>query len=70
MPNIDPRLMATIQEGRCVAFVGAGFSAAAGLPQWKDLIRAVAGDLPAHARGPEYALVASMLDDQPAPSSR
>jgi len=70
MLNIDPRLMATIQEGRCVAFVGAGFSAAAGLPQWKDLIRAVAGDLPAHARGPEYELVVSMLDDQPAPSSR
>ena len=70
MPNIDPRLLATIEEGRCVAFVGAGFSAAAGLPQWEDLIRAVAGDLPPHERGPEYELVVSMLDDHPAPSSR
>jgi hypothetical protein len=28
-----------IMEGRCVAFVGAGFSAAAGLPGWQKLLR-------------------------------
>lgn len=69
-PCIDPRLMTTIQEGRCVAFVGAGFSAAAGLPQWTDLIRALAEDLPDGARGPAHELVLSLLRDSRAPSSR
>jgi hypothetical protein len=70
VPDIDPRLMAAIEDGRCVAFVGAGFSAAAGLPQWRDLIRAIAADLPAGARGPEHDLVLSMLEARPALSSR
>jgi hypothetical protein len=35
--RIDGRLIAAIREMRCVAFVGAGFSAAAGLPRWGEL---------------------------------
>lgn len=69
-PDIDPRLMASIHEGNCVAFVGAGFSAAAGLPQWKDLIRSIAGNVPAGAGAPEHELVRSLLDDQRVRSSR
>lgn len=69
-PHIDPRLMASIHEGNCVAFVGAGFSAAAGLPQWKDLIRSIAGELPRGSGGPEHDLVLSLLDDRRTRSSR
>ncbi len=35
-------LVEAIWHGRCVAFVGAGFSAAARLPDWRSLIRTVA----------------------------
>ena len=35
-------LINTIQAGDCVAFVGAGFSAAAGLPQWGELLNRLA----------------------------
>ncbi|HET7203701.1 MAG TPA: SIR2 family protein [Steroidobacteraceae bacterium] len=44
--EIDPRLLEDIRAGNCVAFVGAGFSAAAGLPAWPELVRAVARGLP------------------------
>jgi hypothetical protein len=44
--EIDPRLLEDIRAGNCVAFVGAGFSAAAGLPPWPQLVRAVAAALP------------------------
>jgi transcriptional regulator with XRE-family HTH domain len=37
-------LLAEIQAGNCVAFVGAGFSAAADLPGWKKLLAALAED--------------------------
>jgi hypothetical protein len=69
-PTIDPRLMESIHEGNCVAFVGAGFSAAAGLPRWKDLIRSIAADMPPGEGRPERELVHSLLNDNPAPSSR
>jgi CheY-like chemotaxis protein len=69
-PNIDPRLLAAIEAGSCVAFVGAGFSAAAGLPQWTDLIRLVADDLPDSTRDPDRALVEALLNQHPSPSSR
>ena len=46
MIHIDPRLLADIRDGNCVAFVGAGFSAAAGLPSWPSLLRILAGALP------------------------
>ena len=42
MTDIDPRLLDEIRRGNCVAFVGAGFSAAAGLPSWPVLLRAAA----------------------------
>lgn len=70
VPSIDPRLMQSIHEGNCVAFVGAGFSAAAGLPPWKDLIRSIAADVPLREGRPESELVHSLLNDSPAPSSR
>jgi hypothetical protein len=70
VPHIDPRLMASIHEGNCVAFVGAGFSAAAGLPPWKDLIGAIAGQVAPGTAGPEHELVLSLLDDRRAHSSR
>lgn len=41
-----PALCQTIWEGRCVAFVGAGFSAAARLPGWRALIQDVADHVP------------------------
>jgi NAD-dependent SIR2 family protein deacetylase len=31
-------LLKSIEEGNCVAFVGAGFSIAAGLPDWATLL--------------------------------
>jgi hypothetical protein len=36
--TIPPALVEQILAGNCVAFVGAGFSAAARLPQWVDLL--------------------------------
>ena len=39
-------LTQTIWEGRCVAFVGAGFSAAARLPGWRTLVQRVAEHVP------------------------
>jgi CheY-like chemotaxis protein len=46
-PAIDPRLLEDIRGGNCVAFVGAGFSAAAGLPAWPQLVREMAAAAPA-----------------------
>jgi hypothetical protein len=69
-PAIDPRLLASIHDGNCVAFVGAGFSAAAGLPPWKDLIRAIADALPPGSGGEEQELVRSLIDDRRVRSSR
>jgi CheY-like chemotaxis protein len=69
-PTIDQRLVTAIQEGGCVAFVGAGFSAAAGLPRWKDLIRAVASERPEEARNPDRDLLVALLNDSPSPSNR
>lgn len=39
---VPPRLVSEILAGNCVAFVGAGFSAAASLPGWKPLLREIA----------------------------
>jgi transcriptional regulator with XRE-family HTH domain len=36
--RIPPALLNEIQAGNCIAFVGAGFSAAAGLPGWGELL--------------------------------
>ncbi|MCA9521747.1 MAG: SIR2 family protein [Myxococcales bacterium] len=42
--GIPGELIRDILDGRCVAFVGAGFSAAAKLPDWVVLLRRVAAD--------------------------
>jgi hypothetical protein len=68
--RIDGRLIAAIREGRCVAFVGAGFSAAAGLPRWGELIRFVASEQGPGPLSAERAWVSALLDRQPPPSSR
>ncbi|HEX9206921.1 MAG TPA: SIR2 family protein [Steroidobacteraceae bacterium] len=57
--EIDPRLLEDIRAGNCVAFVGAGFSAAAGLPAWPELVRAIARALP-----PEEAAIHRATLDQ------
>jgi len=45
--DIDPaemrRLTEAIKQGDCVAFVGAGFSGAANLPGWRELLQELAG---------------------------
>ena len=38
LPAVPPALVEQILAGNCIAFVGAGFSAAARLPQWTDLL--------------------------------
>lgn len=69
-PSIDDRLMTAIKDGNCVAFVGAGFSAAAGLPQWQELITELAkpGDL--YSVSKERAMVNSLLGPDAKPSSK
>lgn len=49
---VCPRhLSEEIIAGNCVAFVGAGFSAAANLPAWTELLRELAGDVGDSLRG-------------------
>jgi CheY-like chemotaxis protein len=59
--EIDPRLLEDIRAGNCVAFVGAGFSAAAGLPSWPDLVRAVARALPPAERAEHRATIDQLV---------
>lgn len=40
--DIPSELVEEIKAGKCVAFVGAGFSAAAGMPGWSQLLRDMA----------------------------
>lgn len=42
---IENQLIEDIRAGNCVAFVGAGFSAAAGLPSWHTLLKTMAAEL-------------------------
>ena len=37
-----PELLRDIMKGNCIVFIGAGFCAPAGGPQWKDLLCKVA----------------------------
>lgn len=62
--EIDPRLLDDIRAGTCVAFVGAGFSAAAGLPSWPELVRAVARCLAPAERAEHRATIDQLLDTQ------
>jgi CheY-like chemotaxis protein len=59
--EIDPRLLEDILAGNCVAFVGAGFSAAAGLPSWPELVRAVARALPPAERAEHRATIDQLV---------
>lgn len=45
-PELPEALVEEIERGNCVAFLGAGFSAAAGLPGWETLIGEASGHLP------------------------
>jgi hypothetical protein len=57
--SVPKGLSDAILGGRCVAFVGAGFSAAARLPTWRSLLLAVAeaGEVPSEERGEIQALL-------------
>lgn len=61
---IDPRLLEDIRAGNCVAFVGAGFSAAAGLPSWPELVRKVARALPPEEFAAHRATLDQLLGPQ------
>ena len=67
---IDPRLLEDIRAGSCVAFVGAGFSAAAGLPSWPCLLRTLAAAIPAGAANDAQRTLDRLLDAQTGVSNR
>ncbi len=70
-PRIDAGLLDAIRNGNCVAFVGAGFSAAANFPQWQELIRRLTDKLPAeYSHEKTRELIRSLLRSQAAPSNR
>jgi hypothetical protein len=56
--QLPPHLVAEIKRGNVVAFVGAGFSAAAGLPRWTTLLR----DVTRQAQGEGLLPDASMVE--------
>ena len=70
MYPIDSRLMDVIRSGNCVAFVGAGYSAAAGLPSWKELIGHLAQESQAHLSDQELRTIRSLLDSRTDSSGR
>ena len=70
LPEIDQRLLEDIRAGNCVAFVGAGFSAAAGLPKWSELLRSVADVLPPDGFSEERATLRELLSGHASVSNR
>lgn len=52
VPDIPDELVDDIAQGRCIVFIGAGFSAAAGLPDWKSLLGQLCEGLPTEFRDP------------------
>ena len=68
--TIDSRLLEDIRAGSCVAFVGAGFSAAAGLPSWPSLLRTLAAAIPAGAANDAQPTLDRLLDAQTGVSNR
>lgn len=70
MTDIDPRLLEEIRRGNCVAFVGAGFSAAAGLPSWPALLRVMADALPEELCAGSRATIDRLLAGSAHASSR
>jgi len=66
-------LIRKIEGGDCVAFVGAGFSAAANFPQWRTLLLELATEIPVAADAAETSsrqLVESMFRPGQTTSSR
>jgi hypothetical protein len=70
MTAIDPRLLDEIRRGNCVAFVGAGFSAAAGLPSWPALLRVMADALPGDVSAGSRATIDRLLESPAHASNR
>ena len=67
--DIDGRLIEAINRGDCVAFVGAGFSAAAGIPQWRELLRQLVDQMGDARQAPEVESVRALIaDDKPVTS--
>ena len=62
MSSIPSRLVNEIRAGNCVAFVGAGFSAAA-VPGWVNLLRALA-DTPG-VSADDRALIGRLISGEP-----
>lgn len=56
--DLPSHLIDRVRGGDCVAFVGAGFSAAARLPMWGDLLRDIASVADEDVRGRVMGLVA------------
>ena len=52
-PQIPRALVNAIRAGRCVAFVGSGFSSAANFPGWELLLRELAADSKAESIRPQ-----------------
>lgn len=63
--EIPDRLIEAIRRGRCVAFVGAGFSKVAGLPTWRELVTMLASapELSEKTRNALLPMVASNPPD-------
>lgn len=64
-PELPSRLIEAIRRGRCVAFVGAGFSKVAGLPTWRELVTLLASapELPEKTRIALMPMLASNPPD-------
>jgi hypothetical protein len=52
IPVPPPALVNYLREGRCILFVGAGLSAAAGLPTWRALLEQILEELRAEGVDP------------------
>lgn len=66
MSKVPGGLVDEINRGNCVAFVGAGFSAAAGLPGWGALLKGLAGT---EGVDPDLRAHVVQLADNPAASA-
>lgn len=62
IPAVPEHLRREILAGRCIAFVGAGFSAPV-LPHWQGLLRMVANSLPATVSEGQRANLVSLAND-------
>ena len=63
IPDIPDELVDDIAQGRCIVFIGAGFSAAAGLPDWRSLLGQLCEGLPTDFRDPSDNAVRNLRRD-------